>query len=282
MLLTAVICCTVIILCVAILVARLTFHQKVVDEVFHVRPSTRLLCVGNSHTGCTWNDSDKEGVQVLWKSRMSIEFSVLRFRELARRHQLRRGVVCVVDCDATSIWGMSHEAVAVELREQLPLVWRYYREYVPYCSEVAIAAMRLLDAFDVQGTVPFDSHVWTSLSASEKRYQIEVMYGRPPENLFPDWKLRILSAAVEIRQICESRGAKLYLMASPLVSQNPQRHDGDLAELIDLLKSQGFDFIDFREVCDDADFRDAQHLSREGRLKFTSKWAKALVGGGRP
>ncbi len=265
-------------LCISVVIFRIVVVQPEVDEVFKVRPNTRLLCLGNSHTGCTWEDSESLGVQVLWKSSTPILFSVLRLRELERRGQLTGIKACIMDCDMTTVEALQPTLLIREFRLQLPFTWRYSRDFWRQLFPVFVDALLVCRPFVIQETPPRDMRLWGTLTEEDRRRQLKTMYGSEIQPV-ADWLDYVLKAIVEAKEICRRNGIHLYLMASPLVSNNPQQLSTEISELKQVARDHGVPYVDFRREVSDSKFRDAQHMSEQGRREFTQMMVAKLVEG---
>ena len=75
------------------LIVRTALWQGRAAEIFTLPAHTEVLCIGNSHTGCTWSDAPAFAFHKEWRSGRGFLFAVLRLLEFERRGQLGRAVL---------------------------------------------------------------------------------------------------------------------------------------------------------------------------------------------
>lgn len=252
---------------IAILAIRMALWEGRVAAALAIRESTHTLCVGNSHTGCTWEDSEADGVQVVWKSACPIPFAWMRLAEIERRGGFKNIKRVFVDCDMPEL-GVDPKRIADETAIQWPLAWRY-----TWCTSGIAGARAVLSPLTAEWVVregaPTDSRCWTDLSPEKRAEEVSGIYGaasteKPEEDL-----ALILDYYSRIREIAARNNLELHLFLAPLPSDNPQRTLPFLDEWIARLRSLGYTVHDYRAACPDSDFRDCHHLSYQGRLKFS-------------
>lgn len=254
-----------------ILMVRLFLWQDKVDAALSIRDSTRILCIGNSHTGCTWEDLENEGVQVSWQSATSLPFYWVRLAEIEKRGGLKSVKVLILDC-CSPAKGISEDDVVRNMVEHFPITYHY----IDKLPARRIQFMKKLlcpisSTWTVSEKAPGPGRVWTDLSPKERQEEIESTYKAKRNPLPSNVDMICIDYLEHIKIICKKHGIKLLLFFAPLPSENPQRNSPELNAWKQLLKSRGYSVHDFRSDCPDKDFRDCHHLSYEGRKKFTKR-----------
>lgn len=252
---------------IAILAVRTALWEGRVAAALAIRESTHTLCVGNSHTGCTWEDSKADGVQVVWKSACPIPFAWMRLAEIERRGGFKNVKRVFVDCDMPEL-GVDPKRIADETAIQWPLAWRYT------FRTSGLAGLRaeltpLAVGWVVREDAPTDSRCWTDLPLEKRAEEVAGLYGAAATAKSEEEMVNILDYYNRIREIAVRNNLELHLFLAPLPSDNPQRTLPFLDEWIARLRSLGFTVNDYRAVCSDSDFRDCHHLSYRGRLSFS-------------
>lgn len=262
-----------LILIAAAMTVRTCHWQSDVEEALAIRPSTKLLCVGGSHTGCTWEDSDAKGVQTIWKSSTPLPFSWVRLLEIERRGGFGNAKVICIDCCMPGC-DIDEDDILREMSRQWPLVWRYWNAMpVGGFRILREALLPMFRDWVVGETAPHDDRCWTKLSHEQQMKEfpnVATQYRGPEERAV------LLDYLNRIRDICQRNDLRLVILFAPLPSNNPQRTFPFLGEWKGILADQGFEVLDCRTVCPDEDFRDSHHLVWWGRERFTDKMLKKL------
>lgn len=253
---------------IAVLAVRTALWEDRLAAALSIRESTHTLCVGNSHTGCTWEDSETNGVQVIWKSACTIPFAWMRLAEIERRGGFRNVKRLFVDCDMPEL-GVDPKRIAEEMATQWPLAWRYAWR-TSGLSGLRAALMPIAAEWVVRVDAPTDARCWTDLAPEKRVEEVSGIYGAASTAKTEDEIMTILGYYARIREIAVRNGLELHLFLAPLPSDNPQRTLLFLDEWIARLRSLGYMVHDYRAVCPDSDFRDCHHLSYRGRVKFTA------------
>ena len=261
---------------VSIVATRLCLWQGEIKKRLAIRPSTKVLCVGNSHTGCTWEDSEEDGVQVSWVSASSLPFYWIRLVEIERiNNGLGDIKTVVIDCCGPSR-GIREADMLRSAVSLFPIVVRHINELPVDGFQFAkqlLFSMR--KDWEIAESSPGDDRNWTRLTPEERAKEIDEIYNAPSAPLPENADEVLLGYLGRIRGLCNRNGARLVCFFAPLPSDNPQRNSPMLDEWKRRLESENYEVHDFRDACPDDFFRDSHHLSWRGRLRF-SKTLEAL------
>ena len=274
------IACAVVL--VLIPIVRVMIAQGKLDEVFSVPDGTKVLCIGNSHTGCTWYEAPEFKNRVLWTSASSFATHYMRFREFERRGFLDSGVrYCILDCDGPGMSGFSIGGLKKRFAYDLPFAWRYAN-----CLPVGIGDLALYvlnhtsQDFSFDEVPPGQVPDWTTRTKEEQESNIIGQYGKIRsdwKNGYPDgWQNAFLWMVEDIKRRCDAHGVRLICFAAPLASASPARTDQIIwereSQMIERVKAIGVEYYDFRLECADNEFRDSHHLLRNSSYEFTQRF----------
>lgn len=274
------IACAVVL--VLIPIVRVMIAQGKLDEVFSVPDGTKVLCIGNSHTGCTWYEAPEFKNRVLWTSASSFATHYMRFREFERRGILDSGVrYCILDCDGPGMGGFSIGGLKKRFAYDLPFAWRYAN-----CLPVGIGDLALYvlnhtsQDFSFDEVPPGQVPDWTTRTKEEQESNIIGQYGKIRsdwKNGYPDgWQNAFLWMVEDIKRRCDAHGVRLICFAAPLASASPARTDRMIwereSQMIERVKAIGVEYYDFRLECADNEFRDSHHLLRNSSYEFTQRF----------
>ena len=274
------IACAVVL--VLIPIVRVMIAQGKLDEVFSVPEGTKVLCIGNSHTGCTWYEAPEFKNRVLWTSATSFATHYMRFREFERRGFLDSGVrYCILDCDGPGMGGFSIGGLKKRFAYDLPFAWRYAN-----CLPVGIGDLALYvlnhtsQDFSFDEVPPGQVPDWTTRTKDEQESNIIGQYGKIRsdwKNGYPDgWQNAFLWMVEDIKRRCDAHGVRLICFAAPLASASPARTDRMIwereSQMIERVKALGVEYYDFRLECADNEFRDSHHLLRNSSYEFTQRF----------
>ncbi len=274
------IACAVVL--VLIPIVRVMIAQGKLDEVFSVPDGTKVLCIGNSHTGCTWYEAPEFKNRVLWTSATSFATHYMRFREFERRGFLDSGVrYCILDCDGPGMGGFSIGGLKKRFAYDLPFAWRYAN-----CLPVGIGDLALYvlnhtsQDFSFDEVPPGQVPDWTTRTKEEQESNIIGQYGKIRsdwKNGYPDgWQNAFLWMVEDIKRRCDAHGVRLICFAAPLASASPARTDRMIwereSQMIERVKAIGVEYYDFRLECADNEFRDSHHLLRNSSYEFTQRF----------
>ena len=270
-----------------VVVLSLTFQiwygQTAVEKAFVAPKGTRILCLGSSHTGCTWQEGD--GVCSIWLNGSAFVFSLMRLKEMERLGQLDGVKYCIVDADYEGLCGrLKRNHVEETFLQSIHYAWRYIVFLPGDKWEYIWAALTWLGhRRDFKSSLPSGENVYRSLS-DEKR-----------DGLFKEAESAILCEAVtsqsvvvanqraldEMKHLCDAYGIHLILFAGPLVNGHPLR--GSHRDLLDgwklFCKERGVAYWDLRDEMPDELFYDVDHLSLEGRKVISTKYLSRLCDG---
>jgi len=257
--------------------------QAAVTKAFTIPNGTRVLCLGSSHTGCTWQEGD--GVHSIWLNGSAFVFSLMRLKELERLGQLSEIKYCLVDADYEGLCGrMKEKHVEETALQSAYFVWRYLEFLSDVEWKYVWAALTWLGhRRDFKSSLPSGGNVYKSLS-DEKR-----------DGLLKEAESAILSetatsqsvvkmnrkALEEMKRLCDAHGIRLILFAGPLVKGHPLR--GLHRDLLDgwkaFCRERGVEYWDLRDEMSDDLFYDIDHLSTEGRRDISIKYLSRLCDG---
>lgn len=272
---------------VLIPIVRVMIAQGKLDEVFSVPDGTKVLCIGNSHTGCTWYEAPEFKNRVLWTSATSFATHYMRFREFERRGFLDSGVrYCILDCDGPGMGGFSIGGLKKRFAYDLPFAWRYAN-----CLPVGIGDLALYvlnhtsQDFSFDEVPPGQVPDWTTRTKEEQESNIIGQYGKIRsdwKNGYPDgWQNAFLWMVEDIKRRCDAHGVRLICFAAPLTSASPARTDRMIwereSQMIERVKAIGVEYYDFRLECADNKFRDSHHLLRNSSYEFTQKFFRDVL-----
>ena len=257
--------------------------QAAVEKAFAIPNGTRILCLGSSHTGCTWQEGD--GVHSVWLNGSAFVFSLMRLKEMERLGQLNEVKYCLVDADYEGLCGrMKKKHVEETALQSAYFVWRYL-EFLPgaECEYVWAALTWLGHRHDFKSSLPSGENVYKSLSA-EKRdgllKEAEAAILREPATS-QSIVVANQRALDEMKHLCDAYGIHLILFAGPLVNGHPLR--GSHSDLLDgwkaFCKKRGVAYWDLRDEMPDELFYDIDHLSVEGRKAISTKYLSRLCDG---
>lgn len=259
------------------LVARTWMWQGRVGHALCIRPSTRLLCVGNSHTGCTWLDSEELGIQVIWLDSGPLPFARMRLAEIDKRRGFGNVRSVVVDCDMTSI-KVTRTCVYRCVEKQWPLAWRYL-DWLPV-SKVEVCERIFLPLgreWSISGLAGQSNRKWSDLSAAEKRKDIS--HYLEDEEKIEGMDVLVLAHLRAIDEICKKNGLNFYVMMAPLTPEKFALYVNEQAVWTERLRHLGYQVLDYTHECPDRDFQDSHHLNYDGRVRFTKKHKDELIRG---
>lgn len=261
----------------SILAIRMLIWQSQVDRLVAVRPSTRLLCVGNSHTGCTWQDSDELGVQTIWLDSGPLPFARMRLSEIDARHGFGNVRSVVVDCDMTSIF-VTRTCVYRCAETQWPIAWRYL-DWLPI-SKVELYKRLFLPlgrTWAIVGEARRSNRKWSDLTIAERRQDIQ--HYLENEAKIDGMDVLVLEHLRAIAGICRKNGLNLYVMMAPLTPEKFALYANEEVAWTARLRRLGYQVLDYSHECPDCDFQDNHHLNFDGRVKFTKKHREELIEG---
>lgn len=268
---------------------RIAWWQSRVHATYALAPDVRIICLGSSHTGCTWFEAPEFHNRVLWATSRSVLFSVMRLKELERVNDLSQVKYCFVDCDIPSITGLKEDLVGEQFVEELPVAWRHVECF--RINPLKLWSRALINCgahYALQGKPPEgeNDRPWLSRTPEERQEHLKRVHGdctldlsSPP--MMQNFREIAIDSYREIDSICKHHGIKLILFASPQATDNPARmYESRYKAIWDVIaeiKQGGFEYRDFRFDLPDAYFRDEGHLTRNSAYKFTEREVKTLL-----
>ena len=284
----------------AIVVGSIVAKQDAVGAAFDVSDETRVLFIGNSHTGCTFTESPELRSRVFWKIRAGFASNYVRFLELERRGALDRGAkACVIDCDASSFFGLRRDGILFDFFNSYPFAWRYL-DVIPL-SAPALALELLLrpgSGGDFQTAAfpePAGTPNWATRSSKMSPAELEAYLTSSVDGaaelttcdwdsgevLPRDWREQVEAMALDMKARCDRHGVRLVLFAAPLASQCPFRTNPvvwqQVSDMAARLRARGIEYRDYRLSCSDDQFVDAHHLMHGPSAAFTGKFCDEVL-----
>lgn len=278
------VCCGILFAVVTVLglATRVIIAQARLNEVFSVPKGTQVLCIGNSHTGCTWYESPKYKNRVLWTSSTGFATHYMRFREFERRGILDTGIkYCIFDCDGPGMGGFSKISLKRRFVSDLPFSWRYVGCLpLDLFDVISYTICHASQDFSYDEKPPKQVPDWTTRTKDEQESNILGQYGKITsdwESDFPpNWQESFLWMANDIKMRCESHNIRLIFFAAPLTTASPARNNPKIwdreSNMINRVKELGIEYYDFRTSCADNLFRDSHHLLLNASDEFTEKF----------
>ena len=271
------------------LAIRTALWQRRAAELYSVPDGVEVLCIGNSHTGCTWSEDAEFGFMKAWRSGRAFPFAAMRLMEFDRLGQLDGVKVCIMDCDRTTFAAMTEKKIRQGYSEAFPLFWRYLGRAplsrADLLTDAALKWFRKWPKPEKKDARPSDKKAWTDRTVEErtrniaKEYAPEVWNANRPVKDVDDL---LFDLACVAQEVCDRHGIRLILFAAPVVSENPERtqpevYSRELDALIARIRAAGIEYQDLRAACPDAWFRDAHHLSSAGADAFTGEFCKKVL-----
>lgn len=265
------------------LVIQIWHGQKAVKAAFTIPAGTEILCLGSSHTGCTWREGD--GVHSVWLNGSAFVFSLMRLKEMERLGQLGGVKHCIVDADYEGLCGrMREKHVKETFLQSVHYAWRYV-EFLPGGKyKYAWAALTWLGhRRDFKSATPRGGNIYKGLSESKKASLIKSAESEMAHETTASESL--VSANVktldEMKRLCDAHGIRLILFAGPLVKGHPLR--GSRRNFLDswkaFCKERGVEYWDLRDEMPDELFYDIDHLSDEGRKAISKRYLSRIRDG---
>lgn len=265
------------------LLVQIGYGQNAVKNAFEVPAGTKVLCLGSSHTGCTWQEGD--GVHSVWLNGSAFVLSLMRLKEMERLGQLKGIRCCIVDADYEGLCGrLKEKHIEETFLQSVYYAWRYM-EFLPgeKWKYVWSAITWLGHRRDFKSTTPHEGNIYKGLS-EEKRASLvkqameELKTGNDTPISITEANKRALD---EMKHLCDVHGIQVILFASPLVKDHPMR--GAWRGLLDGWKTycqeQNVEYWDLRDEMPDELFYDIDHLSDEGRKLISKKYLSGLCNG---
>ena len=256
--------------------------QPAVAKAFSIPEGTRVLCLGSSHTGCTWQEGD--GVFSVWLNGSAFVFSLMRLKEMERLNQLCGVKCCIIDADYKGLWWrLKEKHVKETFLQSIHYAWRYMAFLPGDRWEYVWAALTWLGhRRDFKSATPRDGNIYKGLPESQKASLLKVAETQLSQG---GGSLESIVSANErtldeMKCLCNAHGIRLILFAGPLVKEHPLRtsHRGLLDEWKAFCKERGVEYWDLREEMPDELFYDSDHLSDEGRRIISEKYLSRLLG----
>ena len=265
------------------LLVQIWHGQNAVKNAFAVPAGTKLLCLGSSHTGCTWQESD--GVHSVWLNGSAFVFSLMRLKEMERLGQLKGIRCCIVDADYEGLCGrLKEKNIEETFLRSVYYAWRYM-DFLPgeKWKYVWSAITWLGHRRDFKSSTPREGNIYEGLS-DERRSKLmnqaaeELKHGDDTSSSITEANKRTLD---EMKHLCDAHGIRLVLFASPLVKDHPMRGAwrGLLDGWKDYCKEQNVEYWDLRDEMPDELFYDIDHLSDQGRKMISKKYLSGLCNG---
>ncbi len=265
------------------LIVQIGHGQKAVKNAFAVPTGTKVLCLGSSHTGCTWQEGD--GVHSVWLNGSAFVFSLMRLKEMERLGQLEGVRCCIVDADYEGLYGRLEDIHVEEtFLQSIHFAWRYMKLLPGKEWKYLWAAFTWLGhRRDFKSAPPRGGNIYMGLPALKKGNLIktaedELMSSHATSESIVEMNMVALD---EMKRLCDAHGIRLILFASPLVKDHPMRGTwrGLLAGWKTFCQERNVEYWDLRDEMPDELFYDIDHLSDEGRKLISEKYLSGLCNG---
>lgn len=271
-----------------IFLLKIVWWQKEVARHFEIPKGTEVVCIGNSHTGCSWFESAEFRNRVLWKSATGFMWHYLRFRELERRGSLDAGVkVVVMDCCGPAMGGFNKMSMKKRFLDNLPFAWRYMRLIpIPMQDLLMEIVCNMNHRYSISEVPPDEVADWTTRTEEEKQSNIINQYGKEvrvwnADEFVDDWQNIYLKLLGDVKLRCEHHGVRFICFAAPLTTQSPARANPMVWDresmMLEKVKEMGCELYDYRTSCPDNWFRDSHHLLKSSSHKFTKKFYENIL-----
>lgn len=106
-------------------VVRVLPHLCEINRTLAIQPWQTVLCVGDSHVGCTFVESKEFGTKILWNNSTPKIFSLFRLLEMERLGYLKNINTVIVEFGYQTIAGMTLKNVEYGWKRVYPICWRY-------------------------------------------------------------------------------------------------------------------------------------------------------------
>jgi len=284
-----VLCCGIVFgaTLVFVVIARIVASQAKLNEIFSVPQGTRVLCIGNSHTGCTWYEAPEFKDRVLWTSATGFVMHYMRFREFERRGVLDSDIkYCIIDCDGPAMGGCSIKLSKENFLKNLPFAWRYIGYEPVNRLDLALYVLsHCSQDFTLDEIPPDQVPDWTTRTKEEQESNLIGQYGKTlgdwKTGYASDWQEVFLWMVADIKKRCDDHGVQLICFAAPLTTASPARANPTAWEretkMIERVKALGIEYYDFRLDCADNLFRDSHHLLKNSSYDFTSRFFNKVL-----
>lgn len=266
------------------LALRTYLWQDKVREHFKIKPGTLALCIGNSHSECSWVEVPGTQIKNSFEHATHFSMFVWRLKEFDRLGQLDNVGTVILQYD----WAAFRDSVTSFIgryRMGFPFMWRYFNEIPSHQDPLNC----------ILGVVTHIGTHWgcageplrPNLRPVDKTFKPRFLKqdrvrGQKP-NL--DWWFRQVEITAheldEIKEICQRHGIKLYLVLTPLCEEY-RRQDEAIEqfyeELFNLAAEKGIACCDLRAWAPDYLFRDASHLSYTGAFQLSQYFFREYCG----
>ena len=252
-----------------------------VEKVFTAPAGAKVLCLGSSHTGCTWEEGD--GVYSVWLNGSAFVFSLIRLKEMERLGQLGGVKYCIADADYEGLYGrLRVRHVEETFLQSVHYAWRYVELLPGEGWKYAWAALTWLGhRRDIKSATPRDGNIYKGLTALKKANllksaELDLMQSTAVSESIVEANKKTLD---EMKRLCDTHDIKLILFAGPLVKGHPLRgaHRDLLNRWITFCRESGVEYWDLRDEMPDEFFYDINHLSDEGRKIISEKYLSRLL-----
>lgn len=269
-------------------ICRIFYWESKVRDVYTIDPSTKVIFIGNSHTGKSWKELKDFNNKVLWRSSECFLFSEMRLSELERRHQLDNVEVCVMNFDGPSMTFFNDDQIKSDILAEAPVSIKHLGIFPISKTSLLIEALEYANKqICVQERNPELTKSWISRTGEEKAAHLKRIY-----DVFPvdwqdpyytrEWETILMCSVERVRMICERNNIRLIFFAAPLVAENPELVDDyrfdKINSVIQKVKDMGIEFYDFRRSCPDSRFMDSHHLHDDGAEAFTREFFSTVLG----
>ena len=267
---------------------RILSSQSIVRDVYSLDQQTKIIFIGNSHTGKSWKENAAYRNKVLWRSSECFLFSEMRLAELERRNQLGNIEVCVMNFDGPSMTFFNDDKICQDVLSEAPVAIHHLDIFPTSLIRLFVAALESANvSFCIQEQNPEPTKNWISRTNEEKSAHLKRVYECFPSDwsatyYTKNWEELLIGSVERVRAICNRNGIRLIFFAAPLVKDNPELVDVKRYEKIDSMiqrvKNMGIEFYDLRRFCPDSQFMDSHHLHDEGAGELTRHFLSTILG----
>lgn len=282
--------------------AAYSFCRKVqlIDSVYSVKPNAQILCIGASHTGCSFVQTTNGCFKSLWIPSSDVRgcLFIARLLEMERRKLLNGFAYCVFET-SPFCYMEPHDQSYFDrhfgfwLRE-FPVNWRFGESKPYYSSDVRLAWELVkfvaespfsnvfalpVDTAGVNNTERMIRFVDRPKRWKEERLEYYLSHYKDYLAQTDALELRLRGYGV-LREICRRNGIQMIVVATPLLSSYRAKVHPEAFErhtrFLDEMRKAGVWCFDAMDVAPDEDFFDPTHLTSPAAKSFTDKFLSFL------
>lgn len=266
----------VVVLIISTIAARMLQCKDAFDETYRLKDDDKILVIGSSQAGCSFNR--KDGYRILWVEASPPQIVMFRLQEFIARNKRQDNLRLVVT-------DFGPQTFCLQSKERTPRFW--YREFpltLPHICDMPCSYFDFLTFIVTNLQMPFNfNQRWDgggrpSLADKSDEWKKEMLqvdlkshyyhYADSTIN-FGDWKERTVSPYLAMQEICNQNNLRLVVLVSPTTryyqESIPEVANAVFAEACKFLSDKGVCIVDLRTLnLDDVFFCDAIHLTEAG------------------